>query len=79
MDVELIELIDDAGLTPIPPRPEGFGITVKELMELKRCGDGPARKSLQEAVKAGILQVHRMSGRAGALLVYHKAKDWPPK
>jgi len=72
--------LDAAGLSPVQERPPGFGITIKEYMELERCNEAPARNALENAVKAGVFVSHRMrQGAGGHPLVFCRPSEWPPK
>jgi hypothetical protein len=76
----LIEELDAAGYEPSPNRPHGFGITVREYMQQKNCSEPVARKTLDTAKKAGVLEMHMMRTRekAKAEAVYCRPSEWPP-
>jgi hypothetical protein len=80
MDTTILDSLDKIGICPVLERPDGFGITVKEYMQEKNCGEAIARSTLAEAVKAGVLVVHKMRKGAGCHpLVFHRPLEWPPK
>jgi len=73
MDVTLVELIDQEVGEPPSQRPDGFGITVNEYAEAKRCSETIARKQLEKAVKVGILEKKQMvEGQGTCPYVYYR-------
>jgi len=70
---DIVALIDREIGDPILPRPDGFGITVKEYAEKKGCGDDIARKMLEKAVKSGLLEKKQMVNGTGTTpFIYYK-------
>jgi hypothetical protein len=71
------ETLLDELKSPDPTRPENFGITVKEYMEVKKCSEAVARRMLEEMVKAGILAGHTMNTSVGCHpVVYCRPGEW---
>lgn len=72
---EIMEELENAGISPTPIRPDNFGITVKEYSE--KCGSGveAARCALDLAVTKGLLSKKSMCilGQTGRTMVYFKA------
>jgi hypothetical protein len=69
-----------AGIDTQPVRPEGFGITIKEYYQKKKCPEAAARVALNMAVQKGLLICHKMCTGPGAnSLVYCRPNEWPPK
>lgn len=72
----IIGLIDEELGEPPLPRPEGFGITVKEYMRAKGCSEGVARKFLAQMVENGKFKKKIMvDGRGNAPMVYYPAQE----
>lgn len=75
---DLIALMDDQVGEPPQVRPDGFGITVKEYMEQKKCSDSLARKKLDEMVEKGYFDKKVMvEGRGRVPVVYFKKQSTP--
>lgn len=73
MDIELIELLDAEIGKPTPPRPKGFGITVKEYMDAKNVSKQVAQNILEKAVRLGLMDRQQMTiGAGNAPYVYFK-------
>lgn len=69
----LIALLDSEVGEPILPRPDGFGITVKEYATQKGCGEEISRRLLEKAVKDGVLAKKQMTnGMGSSPYVYYK-------
>lgn len=69
----LIELLDNKVGEPILPRPDGFGITVKEYADKKGCGEEISRRLLEKAVRDGVLVKKQMTNGLGSSpYVYYK-------
>jgi len=62
----IIALIDHAVGEPLPARPEGFGVTIREYMAAKSCSDSVARDILDKGVELGVLDKKLMVVHAGS-------------
>jgi hypothetical protein len=78
MDAKLIDELVKQGYEPSITRPESFGVTVTEYAEKWHCSDTIARRLLDDAKEAGILEMHLMQVGTYRTAVYHRPKDWPP-
>ncbi len=76
MDVTIPELLEESGLSILPERPEGFGITIREFMRISKIPltYDKARDLLEKAAESGILIKTMMSthGPGGSCSVYSK-------
>lgn len=81
MDAKLIEELVGGGYEPCRKCPDDFGVTVKEYMDIQHCSSTVARKLLDKAVEAGVLEMHlmRTEENKNPSAVYHRPKEWPPK
>ena len=69
----ILSMLDDKLGDPILPRPDGFGITVREYGQKKQCSETIARKMLEKAVEAGLLVKRQMvDGKGSSPFVYYK-------
>lgn len=69
---DVIALIDQELGEPSLPRPEGFGVTVREYMQKKGCSETQARKMLDAMVEKGLFDRKVMvDGRGTAPMVYY--------
>ncbi len=73
--------LDAAGLSPVPERPQGFGVSLQEYMDKTGCTEDIARRILACAVKAGILVKHQMrsGGKGNPSFIYCRPSEWPPR
>ena len=76
MDVEYDSSLADL-IAPAPPRPKGFGITVKEFCTNKSCGPSLARRLLLEAVENGILETKSVRIGNGSAQLFFRPGTWP--
>ena len=73
---DLLDFIKQHAPEPRKPRPDGFGVTIKEYAAHEGISEDAARKVLSELVAAGLLEMHPMvSGRA-APNVYARPNAW---
>jgi len=71
-DASLIDLMEEAGLKPLPVRPPGYGITRNEYAEREKCSRNHAQAILDSAVQKGVLEVTEMRHGKGTTNVYHR-------
>jgi hypothetical protein len=72
--------MDAAGLSPAQKRPPGLGVTIIEYGRAKNCSEDVAQKTLNDAVKKGILVKHLLrTGTCGShAWVYCRPEEWIP-
>lgn len=80
MDVTMFDVLKSQGYTPLPGRPDGFGITKAEYAERFHCTIDAARAILDRAVEDGIIEktVMLLASKTKEC-VYHRLGEWPPK